>query len=47
MYNLDLAKIKHLQYQDLHISKIADKCKSKKNDKTAYYLDTHGITYGN
>ena len=43
-YNLDPGNIKQLQ-QDGHITKIIDKCKSKKNDKTPYYLDEHGITY--
>ena len=31
----------------MHISNIADKCKSKKNVKTPYYLYEHGITYRN
>ena len=29
----------------MHISKVIYKCKSKKNDKTLYYLDQHGTTY--
>ena len=37
--------IKQLQQQDGHITKITEKCKSKKNDKTSNYLDEHGITY--
>ena len=45
MYNLDPEKIKQLQQQDEHKTKITDKCNSKKNDKTAYYLDEHDITY--
>ena len=31
----------------MHISKIVDNCKSKKNNKTSYSLDEHGITYRN
>ena len=43
--NLDLMKIRYLQQQDTHISEIIDKCKSKKCEKTLYYLDEHSITY--
>ena len=32
-HNVALAEIKHLQWQDVHISKEADKCKSKKSHK--------------
>ena len=46
MYNLDPEKIKQLQQQEGHITKIIDKCKSQKNNKTPYYQDEHGITYG-
>ena len=45
MYNLDPTIINQLQQQDMFISKIIDKGKSKKNDKTTYYLDEHDITY--
>ena len=45
MYNLDPEKIKQLQ-QDWYITKITDKCKSKKNDNAPYYLDKHSITSG-
>ena len=43
MYNLDPEKIKQLQ-QDGQITKITDKCKSKENGKTPYYLDEHGFS---
>ena len=45
MYNLDPEKIKQLQQQDRNITKITDKFKSKKNEKTPYNLDEHSITY--
>ena len=38
-------KVWHLQQQDAHISEIVTKWKSKKCDKTLYYLDKHGIWY--
>ena len=43
---LDLMKVKQLQGQDTHLSKIIVKCKSQcHHDKTPYYLDEYGIAY--
>ena len=42
--NLDPTKVKQLQHQDMHISKIITMCKSK-NVIRHYYLDEHGIAY--
>ena len=44
-FNLDMTNVKQLQQQDVHITEIATKCKSKKWDKTLYYSDEHGIVY--
>ena len=41
MCNLHPEKVKQLQQQDGHITKIIGKCKLKKNNKTPYYLDKH------
>ena len=44
MCNLNPTKIKQ-QQQGVHVSKIADKCKSEKNNKTPYYLYEYGMAY--
>ena len=39
-------RIKQLQWQNMHLSKIITRCKSQHyHDKTSYYLDEHGIAY--
>ena len=43
--SLDPTKGRQLQQQDIHISIIFTKCKSKKYNETLYYLDEHGIAY--
>ena len=43
--NLDMTKMKQLQWQDTHIAETAIKSKSKKGDKTLNYLDKYGIGY--
>ena len=44
--NLDLTKVKQLQQQDMHISKLITEFKSKNHDKTLCYLDEDSIAYG-
>ena len=40
-----MRKVKHLQQQDTHITEIATKCKSRKWNKTLYFLEEHGIIF--